>query len=373
MKSKWLFLSAIPLMFVLTSCGRTEINLNDYLSVTMTGYDTMGQASYTLDGETMLKDNAEAFGLDEKSTVLDAAKVWTDVSSYLHGDLDKTEDLSNGEVIHFKWENGDMSALEDSYKVKLVGTDYDITVSGLTDVQEVNPFEYVTVSFSGIAPNGQGSARSKPDAPVNLNFQMSKESGLKNGDTVTVSVVYPNGDEMYYKRNGYIFTETSKQYTVDKLDGYAEKIADIPADASGKMDSDAQDKFKAYVAYNWNNPDSLKEIKLLGNYFLTPKDSSAYIQDHNRLIFVYEISTTDGLSYYYYTTYKNIMLLADGTCSMNLNDSEVPSGSAFFGEVYGTAFRHNDLVYVGYQNLDSLFNEQVTTQIGNYQYESTVS
>ena len=67
------------------------------------------------------------------------------------------------------------------------------------------------------------------------------------------------------------------------------------------------------------------------------------------------------------------MILSDGTCSFNLQDAVHPVGSVAFGSRYGTSFEHNGLNYIGYADLDTLFNEVVTQRIDLYDYKSTVS
>lgn len=70
-------------------------------------------------------------------------------------------------------------------------------------------------------------------------------------------------------------------------------------------------------------------------------------------------------------------MLEDGTCSFDLGSITVPDGSAFFGTVSGEAFlvtAHDgkSYYYLGYDNLDSLFNKHVTAKIDRYNYETTV-
>lgn len=67
------------------------------------------------------------------------------------------------------------------------------------------------------------------------------------------------------------------------------------------------------------------------------------------------------------------MLLEDGTCSFDLSTATVPKGSVFFGVASGEIYWAADKIYfTGYGDLDSLFNKQVTSKIGEYKYESTV-
>lgn len=65
------------------------------------------------------------------------------------------------------------------------------------------------------------------------------------------------------------------------------------------------------------------------------------------------------------------MILGDGTCSFNLKDATQPTGSVLYG--FGTTFKHDGSTYIGYADLDTLFNEVVAQNAGVYDYQSTVS
>ena len=145
----------------------------------------------------------------------------------------------------------------------------------------------------------------------------------------------------------------------------------LPADADGKMSSHGQDLLKSEIASYWDDPTALDSITPIGNYLLTTKEG--YIQNKNNiLVYVYEIKT-NGFSYYSYVEYTNIMVLHDGICTFNLADAVQPVGSIALGMPYGTTFEHNGLHYIGYADLDTLFNEVVTHRIDMYDYKSTVS
>ena len=51
----------------------------------------------------------------------------------------------------------------------------------------------------------------------------------------------------------------------------------------------------------------------------------------------------------------------------------MPTGSAFFGMVNGEAFTKGSYYYNGYEETDSLFNNCVTKNIEQYEYESSVA
>ena len=86
------------------------------------------------------------------------------------------------------------------------------------------------------------------------------------------------------------------------------------------------------------------------------------------------MSTEDeDFDYYSYCQFKNLIILKDGTCSVDLSDCTMPKGSTFFGRASGEAFSRGGLGYTGYEELDSLFNNCVTKNIDKYEYETNVT
>ncbi len=252
-------------------------------------------------------------------------------------------------------------------------------VSGLEQAEEFNPFDYITVTYEGFAPYGKLNISKNGENPVyGISYRADKADGLSNGDKVVVRAEAGSDITEYCFGKGYAPSETEREFTVSGLASYATKLNLIPAEAMTKMDTHAQDVFKANVAKNWNDSgESLKDIKLIGNYFLIPKDSSISTNTYNYVYFIYKITAENSekdsaFDYYYYSYYTNIILLDDGTCSFDLNDITVPEGSSFFGLVSGEAFSTGEYYYKGYEDLDSLFNKHITAKIDKYQYESTV-
>lgn len=371
--------------FAMAGCGRETINLNDYITIEVDGYDTIGTAYFSFDSEKLIEDNKEAFGLDEESgfALLD---VIDKIESNIDGELDKTNNLSNGDKVTFKWDESGKETLEEKYKIRLKYSDKTMDVSGLEEAKEFNPFDYISVSFSGIAPNGEANITVEDSMPVsNLDVKADKKNGLCVGDKIKITIGDNAEDAKdYCFARGYIPTVTEMEFTVEGLSSYVQKIDEIPTDAFDKMNQHAIDNFNATVAENGNNPEDYK-VELLGNYLLTPKDASIYTETNNTLYYVYKVTAKDlrkedknaKFDYYRYASYTNIVTLEDGTCSFDLGSITVPDGSAFFGTVSGEAFlvkAHDgkSYYYLGYEDLDSLFNKHVTAKIDRYAYESTV-
>ncbi|MDE6598528.1 MAG: hypothetical protein K2K34_00430, partial [Oscillospiraceae bacterium] len=348
----------LPLALCLSGCGAKSVNLNDYLTIECKGIDTAGKASFSVDVEQFVEDNAEALGLEDASFG-SLLMVYDDFYDKLDGELDKTSELSNGDKITFKWDDIDTKKFKEKYSVKLTFSDVPYEVSGLEEAKAFNPFDYITVTCEGFAPYGKLSINRNGESPISgISYRSDKADGLSNGDKVIITAETGSDLKEYCMSKGYLPSETEFEYTVSGLASYATRLDFIPVDAMTKMDSHAQDVFNASVAKSWNEDnESLKDIKLIGNYFLTPKDASISTNNYNYVYFIYKVTAEnterDGaFDYYYYSCYKNIILLDDGTCSFDLNDITVPEGSSFFGVVSGEAFSTGKYYYSGYEDLD---------------------
>ena len=373
-------LAVLPMAALITGCGRASINANDYLEVNIDGYDTVAQASYSIDYEKMIEDNAEAFGIDEKSgsEMLGLEML---MEEHLDGKLDKTSELKNGDEVVFKWDDNAAASIEEKYKVKIKLSEEKITVKDLEEAQKFDPFEFVNVVFDGISPNGSVKIDEKSEIPVKgISFTVDKTDKLSNGDKIKITFGSDScTDDCFIQ--GYVPEATEKEYTVEGLASYIQKIDEVPKDAFDKMDAHAQDVMKAHVAESWSDSEGLKEMKLIGNYMLTPKDSSLSTNVNNSLYFIYKMTAKDVLKpddpnatfdYYYYSVFSNIVILADGTCSFDLSGMKHAEGSSAFGIKSGEVVTRDRYYYWGYEDLDSMFNKLITANIDKYSYESTV-
>lgn len=377
-----LALSVIGMVFCLTGCGKT-INLNDYATVEVTGYDGYATAELVFDSEKLEAD-CEKISFNTKSEEGEAANfLYGSVDSFLHdcfsGSFEISEEHANGSLVNgdsvtYVWELEEEAAKKVA-GVTLKASDITVKVKGLEEVATFDAFAFIDVTFSGISPNGSAQIEklSTDGNAANLSYSIDKSGGLSNGDTVTVSLNSANNTEYMIELFNAVPEVAEKQYVVEGLDAYATSLEQITEDMYNKMDAQAKDVINAYVANNWTDPADLHGIELLGNYFLTPKDPANHWGNQNYVDFVYKISALDhetgaDFDYYYYVGFHDIMVLADGTVSLNLTDTTHPSGGWFSSDT----FKHGDLSYVGYESLDTLFNNEVTKNIETYNYVSTV-
>ena len=377
--------------FALTGCGSTTIDLNKYVTIEAEGYDSMGTLNYTFDYEAFEKDYDGKIKANVKSSdggtaaeialeLAFGAEVTDVFVDYcVNYQLDKRSELSNGDVVNLTWNCEDEDAKK-FFNVKLKYSDIQYTVKGLDEVGTFNPFDYVNVSFSGISP--YGSVTITPDYDRTemqyVNFTVDKNNGLKNGETVVVSASISDNAASFVERYGCTLGKTEETYTVEGLSGYIADIEDVPTELFNKMDKQLNDSFNAYKANNLI-PEASASLKLVGNYLCTLKDGMTE-SPNNFLYYVYQVSYSDSVlsdyTYYWYGYFEDIILLADGTCTVDLSSYTVSESYRFFGEcsgdylaLYTPEDAYGELYVAGFADLESLFNQQIVTKIENYEYE----
>lgn len=243
-------------------------------------------------------------------------------------------------------------------------------------LEEINPFEVLDVTFSGTYP--ESKINCSGGSPY-VNYTPDMEKSIKNGDTITITAELKLNYENKYK-----LTETQKEYTADGLCSYAMSIAEIPEDMKNKMEQQAYDGILADSA-KWEDNVSLNTADMIGYYFLTSKEGYSQ-KPYNELYLVYNMSTnvtglkrggdgetqeTGTENYYTYYQFSDIILMPDGTCSVDLSNGELANN------VIESDYGYWDLIscfykYNGYKDLDSMFNDCVASKAETYSYESTV-
>lgn len=377
----------LTLCLCAAGCGNKKINLNDYVEIEIEGYETGGTADYEIDIDQLIEDNLETFGLDEDSSLMAAASVYDSLSGKLKGDLDKKDQLSNGDTVTFKWKEFNGDSLKKKYSVVFQYSDITVEVAGLDTPEEFNPFDYVQVTYTGMAPNGRIVITQDTSSPVSgILFSADKTDGLRNGDKVVVTAQGTGNLKDYCLRKGFLPTEEKKEYVVEGLTAYAMTLDEIPEETKDKMIKQAEDTMSAN-SVGWNESFSIKQIDLLGYYFLTPKDGF-FTWNNNILYCVFKVTTNAGgylengskdektvgeEVYYTYECYTDIMLMPDGTCSVDLSKGSIPNKSVNSQYGYSSWSYFTHYVYNhAYAELDSMFSDCVASQVESYNYESTV-
>jgi hypothetical protein len=363
------------MMLALTGCGKTTVKLDKYVTITADGYDSMGTASYSFDYEAFKEDYSGKIKTSKDVNSL----YWGETTEELLLDfcvsqqLDKTDGLSNGDVVTLKW-NCDETTAEEYFNAKLVYSDITYTVTDLKEVDKFNPFDYVDISFSGISP--YGSVEITPDydqAEIQyIKFSADKSSNIENGDTITITASISGSITSFAEKFGSVLGETEKTYVCESLPYYATDVNDISEDNMNAMIAQGEDIFRTYVNENWSNPDRLESVSYIGNYFLKAKGSLLW-GNTNMLYLIYENQATNPdpeqtVVFYYYVCFNNVTILPDG--DWTADSYSAPYYKAWYN-YSGNYFAVGRYAYTGYEDLDSLVNDLIISRIDSYEYTTT--
>lgn len=399
------------LLVFLVKSHKTTIKLDKYVTVEFEGYDTLGKATARFDWEKFEKDYGKKIKLNKSSLKKYLKEEFGDeltdlgmsmfLSEYLvegggmelfkeliSGSLDKSANLSNGDVVTYTWKCDDDIA-EFLYHCKLKYKDNEFKTIGLEQVGTFNPFDGATMEFYGIAPDGNADfdLPQAEDYDYYLRSSLDKDSGLSNGDTVTVTISISGSEESFVEKYGKLPNPTEQTYTVDGLMAYIDTAADIPDGLLSQMQSQAEDIIKAQVAKQWKEEASLSKLEYIGNYYLKAKNSSS--SNKNKCALVYKITAAETMDtvdqgvikedvdIYYYVQFKNLMTEEDGNGAVDISNYDITNDGFDVKTDYlkesGWWTTYFEFHYNGYESLDKLYNEIVTKNLEEYSHEDNVS
>lgn len=374
----------ILMMLMFVGCGQKNVDLNKYVTITSQGYNTKGTAIVDFDKASFMDDYEGQLKLKKKNDAVEMALfISGSVEDLLLDEcvsfkLDKNTDLNNGDVVKLKWNCNDSLAKE-LFGVELVHSDISYKVSNLEELGTINPFDYVTVSFSGIDPDGTvtiAADQSRAEM-ADVRFVATPSNKLKIGDTVIVTAT-PNGsDNNFADKYGCVLSETERTYIVQGLGKYITDLSEITDDMYAKMDKQLQDDFNAGVA-TWG-PEESTSIELLGNYLVTLKDGmNSFGYPINYLYYVYKVDYANDVvsnyTYYWYGYFTDVLMLEDGTVSVDLSRYTVSKASKLFSVTSGDCLEPDSKHYVaGFAELDSFFNKHIVSKIDKYEYVTNLN
>lgn len=287
----------LVLVIIIVKIQPKKINVEDFIEISYSGYDGYASAKAYLNEDELYNSIMEAKGTKAKDLedidsleALFSSKI---LSQYY--DINKCVDTIDLEISpKDKLSNGDSITVSISYdnkiakeqKIKFTGKKVSEEVKGLEVVTHINPYKDLTVSYSGISPNGYLDYSYDGDTSYlsKYSFYVDKTSELRNGDIITISLDFSDEDTLY---KGYVFTEKEKQYVVEGLDEYVENYADLSSDFLDKLKTEAQDTIYAYTASSYNKEISLDDLSYIGYAFNSLKSGPDYYGNYNELYLIY--------------------------------------------------------------------------------------
>ena len=210
---------AILLLIICSGCADTEYSVKDFTNVTVVGYSEHGTLAIKVNDEAI--NQIYAGGKKDKTAALRFAETF---KFAYDGQNDEDPYFSNGDVVTINVTYDESMAK--SLGVSFSDSSFDYTVEGLEDKMETSPFEGLSVKFSGVAPYGSvqlDKSNCLQYVIDNVTFYCDNYD-LSNGDKIVVRAEY---NAEIAEKNGYVFTEDVKKYTVVGLPKYVKTMYDV--------------------------------------------------------------------------------------------------------------------------------------------------
>ena len=378
---------AVIIAVMLIFAGKT-VNLSKYVTLTANGYEGYGTAAWEFDSEQFQKD----YGRKLKFTgEAEEFRGWMTpceaVELAFTGSLDVDSGLSNGDKVTFSWDEVPEAEVAKVFSHKFKLKDVVITVEGLEEIASFDAFSDVYVEFSGCEPVAKVKVinNSQDSFLQSLQYVADVDSGLSNGDIVTVTIDVPYQDDVaiYCAENyGMVPESVSKEFVVEGLNAFATSLEQIPQNMMEKMQEAVEEQILSQAEDDWREEVSIEEIEYKGSYLLNIKPNAWSSNRDNILYFVYNVNAHEDFSedgvdnhfnYYCYGTFKNVMIMPDGTCAVDFEAMNT-CGQTFVRELpISNGWRGNvNLYYYGYETLEDLFERCVSAQTDAYTYISNV-
>lgn len=402
--------AAVIALVVLLLGRKSTIDLNKYVSVEFTGYSGFGEAEVNFDDYTFMSDfQAVAKGRKNSSILSDLFDTFSSSSVYDAFDWEITPEdhLSNGDTVTLHWVITD-ETIQKENKVRLTGSDQTFTVEGLEEVREVDPFEDVEVVFDGAAPYVSVDVVNNSDDEVISGIWFMTDIPELITPESTVRVYIDEDDVSYYEEYyGLSFTQTSKEYSCESVDRFAETLADFNDSVRAELqtytvellDQEMADLSGSYSAGEWTyegmilaspteDPYADTVLSVVYSADVTDlyakqraEEHQAAVDEYNKAMEEYKAAVEAGeeaeeptpvpeedldtvtTRLYFPMTFYNPIVHADGTMEFEsdyyyINDYDAENGDDNFA--------------IGYQNKDQLIQHLITEMQDEYAVDYSV-
>lgn len=368
---------AVVVLVVILANRDIKMDLNEFATFEYTGYDTVGEAKFNFDYEKFNEKYEKKLKYTKAGKLLygemDPVEAFEKImTSYAKNGRVVERDLKNGDTVSFTWRESLILLLTESFKVEIDSDKLEGTVQGLKAASTVDIFKDVELVYRGTAPNVSVSVDAGSN-PYGLRFRVDKSTGVRNGDTITITTSRGANLNKYLLENYGVLAESdSKTVTVSGLSAMAQKPEDISSDMMGKLQAQADATNDARLAKDiTNNDEKLVSTECIGYYFLTAKAGNG-----NQMIFVYRNVVHNSHTYnkksyskdnvfFSFCTISNITVLPDGSSSVDLSSFRAYTGK---NVQFKSTVGYRSWYYYGFEEMDSLKNQAVTRNIDRYDY-----
>lgn len=284
--------------------------------------------------------------------------------------ISKTHDLANGDVITVTLRESVLDYCMEYYNEVPETLTKEYIVSGLPELIYFDPFESLTVSFSGFEPFGSLSLSYNGHYLSYYDFDVPQWENLSNGDTFTISLpnyVVENCLSLY----GAVPTAKEKTYTVSGLSAYVTSLSQVDLDA---MKSQAADVLASERAW-WDDEVQMNSLDYMGSYLMIRKNLSSY-STNNKIYLLYKMnvtategSYTETKDIYWYICFYNLTLDGENKLYVDLFSYDTAYDSV---KLDPNTSNWNYWDVNGYESLDSFYTKNIQADLANWTYETNV-
>ena len=357
------------IIFIVVMVNRPKsFSIKDAVIISVEGYDTLGRLDLRTDSELMMLNMQSAkSGLRENAAYEIARSIKITPSA--------TENLSNGQEITIKVAVNEQ--LLESNKLQLAETEWTYTVEGLDEIQTIDPFDGITVQFTGTSPFLRAEVkRERTDGAYgSISYEMDKSDKLAVGDTVTVKADYSyGGEESYIKNYGAVFGTKEKTFTAETADVYITSPTELDEQTMTRLQRESLDVIEAYLA-NLDYAENITYDALTyeGCAVLMGKDYRSSYQNFIWLVYSASFSPVEGAEdsplepdtiNYFPIEFDNVIRYQDGKVDFS-DRSSSPYGRG--GALYDNAWWGQ--YFSGYSDTTTMMTELIRKYTDNYNYE----
>lgn len=259
---------------------RADLDLKDYITIEgAEGLNGQGTLHYSVDADALAADlfDGEQVKITGREDLLaeEFAKYeefWNALEC-ISVIASAEKGLSNGDsvTVTASFEN----AGKYSFRHRFKDGEVSYTVSGLAEGKTVDPFneDAISVVFSGFSGTGSASVEVLSEETVYgaMDYALSREEGLCNGEVITLSVTY--SAERLTELGYFTPEKTTADYTVSGLEEYFELEEDFPAGMLENLRVSAIENAYIALAENHNTDYTLTfEPEVTGMYYMEVSD-----------------------------------------------------------------------------------------------------
>lgn len=358
----------LAVIFLLTGSKKISVDINEYMTVSFSGYDSCGYVDVDIDKDA-IQDLLVEEGIDSSASEypeLDQDDIAKKVAVSIDTDIDlENKALSNGDVITVTITYNE--ELAEGCNVEFKVKEESFTVSGLEPLVSLNPFEDITVEFTGASPYALPSIVSsttneflKTISSSNYTFS---SSSYKIGDVVTVTF---KGTEEEANKYGYTLETYTCDYVCEGVNEWIESAEELSDSNIETLKEAAIECIDTYV--NSMGSATMTSYEYQGMYVMFSTSSI-----DNQVVAVYKAAITYDawlISYedeivYFPVCIESIITTPDGEV---LYDSytEILTG-------YQTGLLRSMSYMDGYVDGFQMYDEIITQNASEYNYVVTDS